>query len=247
MALQGALLFEGAVKQVLHPASTPLLCLQLLEGILGPPRAGAAAPAPAARQAGASTSGSGAAAPAAAATSKGGAPGRRGYSSSLLKSGAKKPLRALPAAQVAAAPTSLQDAMGAPAGSAGAAGTAPDKVIIFSQWTQFLDLIEGSLQQAGRRFRRVDGSMTLTQRCEQLEGFKKRADVGVLLLSLRAASLGLNLAVANHVVLMDLWYNPAVEEQVSPCCNCTVFPRCPCCLGPAGVPCFCAMLVWAMY
>lgn len=42
-----------------------------------------------------------------------------------------------------------------------------------------------------------------------------QADKGtdVLLVSLKAASLGLNLTAANYVVLMDLWWNPAVEEQ----------------------------------
>jgi SNF2 family DNA or RNA helicase len=40
-----------------------------------------------------------------------------------------------------------------------------------------------------------------------------KANVVVLLLSLRAASLGLNLVIANHVVLLDLWWNPAVEDQ----------------------------------
>ena len=35
----------------------------------------------------------------------------------------------------------------------------------------------------------------------------------MLLVSLKAASLGLNLTAANHVVLMDLWWNPSVEEQ----------------------------------
>ena len=36
----------------------------------------------------------------------------------------------------------------------------------------------------------------------------------MLLVSLKAAALGVNLTVANHVVLMDLWWNPTVEEQV---------------------------------
>ena len=39
----------------------------------------------------------------------------------------------------------------------------------------------------------------------------------MLLVSLKAAALGVNLTVANHVVLMDLWWNPTVEEQVCVC------------------------------
>ena len=129
--------------------------------------------------------------------------GRRSRASSLLKAGAKRP-RATPT------PTRA---------SAGAAPAAPlpevraDKVIVFSQWTTMLDLVEGALGGAGYEFRRVDGRMSVAQREEQLQDFKRRPHVRVLLLSLRAASLGLNLVAANHVVLLDLWWNPSVEDQ----------------------------------
>lgn len=76
-----------------------------------------------------------------------------------------------------------------------------------------LDLVEIALQEDGYDFRRLDGTMSLSQRDSQLEDFKNKPRVVVLLLSLRAASLGLNLVVANHVVLLDLWWNPSVEDQ----------------------------------
>ena len=81
----------------------------------------------------------------------------------------------------------------------------------------YLNLKTEALTTAKRislpRFRRIDGRMSLPQRETQLADFKSDASVTVLLLSLRAASLGLNLVVANHVVLLDLWWNPTVEDQ----------------------------------
>lgn len=88
-----------------------------------------------------------------------------------------------------------------------------NKVVVFSQWTSMLDLVEIALQEDGYDFRRLDGTMSLTHRDTQLEDFKTKPQVVVLLLSLRAASLGLNLVIANHVVLLDLWWNPSVEDQ----------------------------------
>ncbi len=55
--------------------------------------------------------------------------------------------------------------------------------------------------------------MTVPARERAITDFENKDDVLVLLVSLKAAALGVNLTVANHVVLMDLWWNPTVEEQ----------------------------------
>lgn len=55
--------------------------------------------------------------------------------------------------------------------------------------------------------------MSVKQRQQVLSDFKTKPEVTVLLLSLKAASVGLNITCACHVVLMDLWWNPAVEDQ----------------------------------
>ena len=89
----------------------------------------------------------------------------------------------------------------------------PDKVLVFSQWTSMLDLIEVPLKRRKMKYRRLDGQMTLQQRETAISHFKTEADVIVMLVSLRAAGVGLNLSAANHVVFMDLWWNPTVEEQ----------------------------------
>ncbi|KAK9916313.1 hypothetical protein WJX75_001149 [Coccomyxa subellipsoidea] len=89
----------------------------------------------------------------------------------------------------------------------------PAKVIVFSQWTRMLDLIQVALQASNIRFSRLDGTMGVSARGHAVAAFTAEKGTDVLLVSLKAASLGLNLNAANYVVLMDLWWNPAVEEQ----------------------------------
>ncbi|KAF5843373.1 P-loop containing nucleoside triphosphate hydrolase protein [Dunaliella salina] len=102
-------------------------------------------------------------------------------------------------------------ASGGPPGAA--KGPRKDKVIVFSQWTSMLDLLELPLGAARFNFRRLDGTMSVAQRERAIIDFEDQPDVLVLLVSLKAAALGVNLTCANHVVLMDLWWNPTVEEQ----------------------------------
>jgi SNF2 family DNA or RNA helicase len=87
------------------------------------------------------------------------------------------------------------------------------KAIIFSQWTTMLNLIENPLKENGWSFTRLDGSMTLQKRRQQLEEFKTHPEVRLLLMSLKAGGLGLNLIDANYVFMLDPWWNPAVEDQ----------------------------------
>ena len=89
----------------------------------------------------------------------------------------------------------------------------PEKAIVFSQWTAMLDLLEPRLREAGIPFRRLDGTMSLAARERALSEFEEKPDVTVILMSLKAAGLGVNLTCANHVILSDVWWNPTVEEQ----------------------------------
>ncbi|KAI8320082.1 hypothetical protein GQ54DRAFT_247980, partial [Martensiomyces pterosporus] len=90
---------------------------------------------------------------------------------------------------------------------------ATDPCVVFSQWTGMLDLIEPLLEQRGILFARLDGKMSRPQRESSLDRFKSGADIEVLLLSLRAGGVGLNLACATHVFLMDAFWNPSIERQ----------------------------------
>ncbi|KAI9339258.1 SNF2 family N-terminal domain-containing protein [Pilaira anomala] len=88
-----------------------------------------------------------------------------------------------------------------------------EKTIIFSQFTSMLDLIEGPLKRDGFKVCRYDGSMSSQLRERSLSLLKHDSKTTVMLISLKCGSLGLNLTAANRVILVDIWWNPALEEQ----------------------------------
>ncbi|MBL8785180.1 MAG: DEAD/DEAH box helicase [Deltaproteobacteria bacterium] len=87
------------------------------------------------------------------------------------------------------------------------------KVLVFSQWTSLLDRVEPHLKAARIDFLRLDGSTA--DRQAVVDGFQAADGPPVLLLSLKAGGTGLTLTAADHVVLMDPWWNPAVEDQAA--------------------------------
>ncbi|KAG6820007.1 hypothetical protein H0H93_006553 [Arthromyces matolae] len=88
-----------------------------------------------------------------------------------------------------------------------------EKTIIFSQFTKMLDLIEPFLEDRGIEFVRYDGSMDSQAREESLQIIRTVKTVRVILISFKAGSTGLNLTACNNVILVDLWWNPALEDQ----------------------------------
>ncbi|PKU74958.1 DNA repair protein RAD5B [Dendrobium catenatum] len=88
-----------------------------------------------------------------------------------------------------------------------------EKSIVFSQWTSFLDLLEICFNREGIQFLRFDGQLSQKNRERVLKEFAQSNDKKVLLMSLKAGGVGLNLTAASNVFLMDPWWNPAVEEQ----------------------------------
>lgn len=87
------------------------------------------------------------------------------------------------------------------------------KALVFSQWTSLLDRVEPLLQDQAIRFERLDGSTR--NRGEVVQRFQQTDDALVLLISLKAGGVGLNLTAADHVFLLDPWWNPAVEDQAA--------------------------------
>ncbi|KAG9233775.1 putative DNA repair protein rad-5 [Amylocarpus encephaloides] len=87
------------------------------------------------------------------------------------------------------------------------------KSVVFSQFTSFLSLIEPALTRAGLPFMRLDGSMAQKTRAAVLKEFASSKKGIVLLLSLRAGGVGLNLTMAKRVYMMDPWWSFAVEAQ----------------------------------
>ncbi|KAK6456668.1 SNF2 family N-terminal domain-containing protein [Scheffersomyces xylosifermentans] len=87
-----------------------------------------------------------------------------------------------------------------------------EKVIIFSQFTTLFDIMKLVLDEQKIRFLRYDGSMSIENKNATIKRFYQE-DIKVLLLSLRAGNVGLTLTCASHVVIMDPFWNPYVEEQ----------------------------------
>ncbi|XP_073297854.1 helicase-like transcription factor CHR28 isoform X1 [Primulina huaijiensis] len=89
----------------------------------------------------------------------------------------------------------------------------PEKAIVFSQWTSMLDLVEISLKNSHINFRRLDGTMSIAARDKAVKDFNTDPEVDVMLMSLKAGNLGLNMVAACRVILLDLWWNPTTEDQ----------------------------------
>ncbi|KAF7310688.1 DNA repair protein [Mycena chlorophos] len=88
------------------------------------------------------------------------------------------------------------------------------RAVVFSQFTSFLDLIQIILKREHFEHYRFDGSMDVKTRGAAIEQFKAPArKAKILVVSLKAGGVGLNLTTANHVFMMDCWWNAAIENQ----------------------------------
>ncbi|RYC65063.1 hypothetical protein CHU98_g1159 [Xylaria longipes] len=87
------------------------------------------------------------------------------------------------------------------------------KVVIFSQWTSFLNIIEALLVEKKIKCVRLEGKMNIKQRDEAVEKLNNDPETRVMLASLHAAGVGVNLTAADTVILTDCWWAPAIEDQ----------------------------------
>jgi SNF2 family DNA or RNA helicase len=88
------------------------------------------------------------------------------------------------------------------------------RVLVFSQFTEMLALIEEQLILLELPYLSLTGKTAVSQRGKVVASFQRK-DVPVLLISLKAGGVGLNLTAADTVIHMDPWWNPAVEEQAT--------------------------------
>jgi len=86
------------------------------------------------------------------------------------------------------------------------------KVVLFSEWTTMLDLIEPILERAATDYVRLDGSVPQKKRQGLVREFQNSPDCRFFITT-NAGSTGLNLQAANTVINVDLPWNPAVLEQ----------------------------------
>jgi SNF2 family DNA or RNA helicase len=91
-----------------------------------------------------------------------------------------------------------------------------DRVLCFTQFTEFAEMLVPHL---AARFSRdvlyLHGGTPRTRRDEMVARFQSGDGPSIFLLSLKAGGTGLNLTAANHVVHLDRWWNPAVENQAT--------------------------------
>ncbi|RFU69443.1 helicase SNF [Peribacillus saganii] len=88
------------------------------------------------------------------------------------------------------------------------------RILIFSQFTKMLELIGRELTVQGLPFFYLDGQTTSEERVQICNRFNE-GERDLFLISLKAGGAGLNLTGADTVILYDLWWNPAVEEQAA--------------------------------
>lgn len=87
------------------------------------------------------------------------------------------------------------------------------KVLVFSQFTSVLDILQAYATWRGFTFVRLDGQVSHEQRGERIQRFNTDPELRLFLLSSRAGGLGLNLQSADTVILFDLDWNPQNDKQ----------------------------------
>ncbi|KAK8051405.1 SNF2 family N-terminal domain-containing protein [Apiospora rasikravindrae] len=87
------------------------------------------------------------------------------------------------------------------------------KVVVFSQWTSYINIVQQRLKDLNIPYTRIDGSMPKKARDASIESLNNDPNTRILLASLQVCSVGLNLVAADTVILADSWWAPAIEDQ----------------------------------
>nr|XP_057927464.1 SWI/SNF-related matrix-associated actin-dependent regulator of chromatin subfamily A containing DEAD/H box 1A [Doryrhamphus excisus] len=94
-----------------------------------------------------------------------------------------------------------------------------DRVVLFSQFTMMLDIVEVLLKHLSHRYVRLDGCTPIADRIVLIDEFNTDSDIFIFLLSTRAGGLGINLTSANVVILHDIDWNPYNDKQAEDRCH----------------------------
>ncbi|XP_077286695.1 chromatin-remodeling ATPase INO80 isoform X2 [Arctopsyche grandis] len=87
------------------------------------------------------------------------------------------------------------------------------RVLIYSQMTKMIDLLEEYMWHRKHKYMRLDGSSKISARRDMVADFQAKTDIFVFLLSTRAGGLGINLTAADTVIFYDSDWNPTVDQQ----------------------------------
>ncbi|XP_048586303.1 chromatin-remodeling ATPase INO80 isoform X2 [Nematostella vectensis] len=87
------------------------------------------------------------------------------------------------------------------------------RVLIYSQMTRMIDILEEYMTFRKHKYMRLDGSSKISDRRDMVADFQNNKDIFVFLLSTRAGGLGINLTAADTVIFYDSDWNPTVDEQ----------------------------------
>ncbi|NXY16232.1 SMRCD regulator, partial [Atrichornis clamosus] len=94
-----------------------------------------------------------------------------------------------------------------------------DRVVLFSQFTMMLDILEVFLKHWQHRYIRLDGKTQISDRIHLIDQFNTDMGIFVFLLSTKAGGLGINLTSANVVILHDIDCNPYNDKQAEDRCH----------------------------
>ncbi|SCU84778.1 LANO_0C02366g1_1 [Lachancea nothofagi CBS 11611] len=90
-----------------------------------------------------------------------------------------------------------------------------EKVLVFSLFTQMLDILELALTTLNINFLRLDGSTQVNDRQTLIDKFHDDDSIPVFILSTKAGGFGINLVCANHVIIFDQSFNPHDDRQAA--------------------------------
>lgn len=89
-----------------------------------------------------------------------------------------------------------------------------NKVVVFTQFSQYLELLSQALTKYKIRFSSFDGSSNKRARSQAIKDWQQKdGDIRVLMMTLKAGGVGLNLIEGNWLIICDPWWNPTIEDQ----------------------------------
>jgi len=90
-----------------------------------------------------------------------------------------------------------------------------EKIIIVSQWVSMLDITRKAFKELNIKFISLQGNVPIKERSKVIKEFENNADIKVCFISLMSSAEGINLVSANHLVLIDSWWNESKMTQIT--------------------------------